>query len=462
MKSSYYKNTSSFRDPDGFIFSSNNKIYRVINHSYKENYETLVKSGLLKKLINLNLLVPHKEVKNTFIIDKNIFKILKPSVVKFISYPYEWSFSQLKDAALATLQIEKIALAHNMTLKDASAFNIQFYQGKPVLIDFLSFEKYVENEPWTAYKQFCQHFLGPLALISYKDPKLNSLSTNYVDGIPLDLISKLLPLKTYLNFSLLTHIHIHSKFQNSYSDNTKKINKKNNLSKQNLLIFIEALESAIRSIKWLPENTEWANYYNETNYSKTSFTKKKKIVLNYLNKIGHNKVIWDLGANDGTFGRLGLKTNALSVFSFDMDPAAVEINYLKCKRNNETNHLPLIIDLANPTPSIGWENSERLSFMDRAQSDIVIALALIHHLAISNNLGFDLLASFFSKICKNLIIEFIPKEDSNVQRLLVFRKDIFSEYNEKIFINSFSKYFYIKERDEIKGSKRILFRMLKK
>jgi len=462
MKSSYYKNTSSFRDPDGFIFSSNNKIYRVINHSYKENYETLVKSGLLKKLINLNLLVPHKEVKNTFIIDKNIFKILKPSVVKFISYPYEWSFSQLKDAALATLQIEKIALAHNMTLKDASAFNIQFYQGKPVLIDFLSFEKYVENEPWTAYKQFCQHFLGPLALISYKDPKLNSLSTNYVDGIPLDLISKLLPLKTYLNFSLLTHIHIHSKFQNSYSDNTKKINKKNNLSKQNLLIFIEALESAIRSIKWLPDNTEWANYYNETNYSKTSFTNKKKIVLNYLNKIGPNKVIWDLGANDGTFGRLGLKTKALSVFSFDMDPAAVEINYLKCKRNNETNHLPLIIDLANPTPSIGWENSERLSFMDRAQSDTVIALALIHHLAISNNLGFDLLASFFSKICKNLIIEFIPKKDSNVQRLLVFRKDIFNEYNEKIFINSFSKYFYIKERDEIKGSKRILFRMLKK
>lgn len=462
MKNRYYKNTASFRDRDGFIFSFNNEIYRAINRSYQENYDSLVKSGLFKELIKLNLLIPYQEVKNTFIKDSNIFKILKPNLIEFISYPYEWCFSQLKDAALATLQIEKIALAHNMTIKDASAFNIQFYKGKPVLIDILSFEKYVENQPWVAYKQFCQHFLGPLALISYKDPKLNSLSKNFIDGPPLDLISKLLPFKTYFNFSLLIHIHIHSKFQNIYSNKTKKMNKINNLSKKNLILLIESLESTVRSLKWLPKNTEWVNYYNKTNYSKKSLTKKKEIVLDYLNKIGPNKVIWDLGANDGTFSRLGLKTNASSVFSFDIDPAAVEINYLKCKKNNETNHLPLIIDLTNPSPSIGWENKERLSFMERVISDTVIALALIHHLAISNNLGLDLLASFFSKICKNLIIEFIPKEDSNVQRLLNFRKDIFNEYNEDFFIKTFSKFFLIKERRKIKGSKRIIFLMIKK
>ena len=197
--------SASFRDPSGFLFSQNGILYRQINRAYADDYARLMDSGLYEKLVKANLLIPHVEVQQAAAESASspkedaAFKVIQPERVPFISYPYEWSFSQLKEAALATLSIHKRALKLDMSLKDASAYNIQFVRGKAMLIDTLSFEAYKEGEPWTAYKQFCQHFLAPLALMSYRDIRLSQLLRVYIDGVPLDLASALLPFKTKFN-----------------------------------------------------------------------------------------------------------------------------------------------------------------------------------------------------------------------------------------------------------------------
>src|SRR5258708_16283925 len=201
----------SFRDPSGFVFSRGNTLYRQVEQSYRQEYDTLIECGLYDSLVGAGLLIPHAEENLESGLTNVAYRVLRPERIPFISYPYEWCFSQLQDAALATLQAQTAALKHGMSLKDASAYNIQFRDGKPVLIDTLSFERYTEGFPWTAYRQFCQHFLAPLALMSHTDVRLSQLLRTNIDGVPLDLASRLLPFWTKLDPFLLAHIHLHSK-----------------------------------------------------------------------------------------------------------------------------------------------------------------------------------------------------------------------------------------------------------
>ncbi len=228
LKSNYQIETSSFRDPSGFLFRRNEVLYRQVNHFYKEDYDCLMESGLYNALLEAELLIPHEEVDVEPIHPDKSYKVIKPELIRFISYPYEWTFSQLKNAALTTLEIQKIALKFGMTLKDSTAYNIQFKNGKPILIDSLSFEKYQEGQIWKPYRQFCQHFFAPLSLMSHRDIRLNQLLRIYLDGIPLDLASKLLPLKTRTMFSMLAHIHAHAKSQKHYEGKKIKLDSRGN------------------------------------------------------------------------------------------------------------------------------------------------------------------------------------------------------------------------------------------
>jgi len=415
-----------------------------------------MKSGLYEELVNSHLLIPHEECTITPPRPEKSYKIIKPELISFISYPYEWSFSQLKDAALTTLEIQKIAMKYEMTLKDATAYNIQFRNGKAILIDTLSFEKYSEGTLWKPYRQFCQHFLAPLALICHKDIRLNQLSRIFIDGIPLDLVSSLLPFKTRSMFSLLSHIHAHAKSQKHYEKKEVKI-KERKMSRRSFQGIIESLHSSIKKFEWSPKGTEWGDYYSDTNYSDIAFESKKKIISNMIDKISP-RLVWDLGANTGVFSRISSQ-KGIQTIAFDIDSIAVEKNYLECKKNKEENLLPLLLDLTNPSPFLGWENLERMSFVKRGPADLVLALALIHHLAISNNIPLDRLALFFNSICKNLIIEFIPKDDSQVKRLLSTREDIFDDYTQENFELEFSKLFIIKESVKNPDSHRTIYFM---
>ncbi len=447
--------SSSFRDPSGFLFTRDKTLYRQINKEYAAIYEKFMSGGLYDQLTKKGWLIPHEETTNIAPINADIaHKVIKPEMINFISYPYEWSFSQLKDAALLTLKIQKIALEKELILKDASAYNIQFCNGKATLIDTLSFDDYTEGKPWDAYRQFCQHFMAPLALMARKDIRLNQLMRVFIDGIPLDLASKLLPWSTRLNLGLATHIHLHANAQKRYSESQGKTGPSATVSKMGMLGLIDSLQSTIKGLDWTPKGTEWAEYYDITNYSSSAFDQKKNLVREFVKSAGGGK-IWDIGANTGEFSRSVVEYG--SVVSFDIDPAAVEKNYRQVKANKETGILPLVLDLTNPSASIGWANSERDSVESRGPADVILALALIHHICISNNVPLENFASYLSKLGKHLVIEFVPKDDSQVKVLLSTRKDIFPNYTLEGFEKAFSSTFEIVRKQPVEGSIRVLY-----
>jgi ribosomal protein L11 methylase PrmA len=456
--------SSSFRDPSGFVFAFSECVYRQVNKRFAETYDAFMESGLYEKLVSRGLLVSHEEIVDGSVTGTtDCYKILKPQQIPFISYPYEWSFSQLKDAAMLTLRVQHEAIKHGFILKDASAYNVQFIDSKPVFIDTLSFEKYVPGSPWVAYKQFCQHFLAPLALMAFTDIELSKLMISHIDGVPLPLASKLLPVKTRLNYSLATHIHLHAKMQQQHSDaavkKTAKGFKSVSLSEQGLRAMMEALASAVQKLKWKMPETEWGDYYANTNYSGRAGDEKRALVDSFLKDIPDSlAIIQDFGANTGEFSRIAAKHCEL-VVSQDIDPVAVELNYRNINENGPTNILPLIQDLGSPSPAIGWGNAERSSFVERSHGDALLVLALVHHLAISNNVPLSNIAKLFSGMTRWLVIEFVPKADSQVVRLLTTREDIFENYTRQGFEDAFLQYYTIEKTAPIPESERLLYLM---
>lgn len=451
-------NNTSFRDPSGFVFKKNSEIYRQINKTYKAEYLTLTNSGLYDTLVKKNYLISHIELEPDYDTDNEFYKLIKPEQLTTISYPHEWCFSQLKDAALLTLNIQKLTMKYDMSLKDASTYNIQFKNGKPIFIDTLSFEIYNEKAPWIAYGQFCKHFLAPLALMCYTDVSLNQLFVTNIDGIPLNLAVKLLPTKARLNAGLLLHLFLHNN-SNEKHQGDKIVNQAQGSSRLALEGLLDSLISTVKGLKLPKSKTEWGDYYNNTNYTSSAFEQKKTLIKELIAKTSPKKLC-DIGANRGDFTRLASK--ATECISFDIDFNAVEQNYSIVKSNNETNILPLLLDLTNPSPAIGFANKERDNFATRYKCDTILALALIHHLAISNNLPFENIASFFAELTNYLIIEFVPKSDSKVQILLGSRKDIFANYTEEQFELVFSKHFEIIEKHSISDSLRKVYLMRRK
>ncbi len=442
----------SFRDPSGRIYYQNGKVFREISPVYKDNYEALMSGGLYQKLVDGNLLVSHREVKA----GPNVYKVIAPTIIPFISYPYEWCFSELKAAALLTLKIERLSLRRGMNLKDASAFNVQFIGKKPIFIDTLSFEKYVPGTPWIAYRQFCQHFLAPLALMAYTDNRLSKLLGSYLDGIPLDLAAKLLPVSAKINFGIFGHLILNAKSQQVLAAATISKNKYQ-LSQQSLENLIDSLTSTVKGLQPKKRQSTWGDYYSHTNYDQKSFDAKGDLVLKFLKGLPVTSVL-DLGANNGFFSDL-VAVNKAYVVSADYDEPAVEANFT---RHDSDSVLPLVIDFMNPSPNLGWANQERKSFWQRANFDVIMMLATIHHLAIANNLPFSAIADLIKDHCRYLIIEFIGKQDSQVKILLSQREDIFTIYDQTNFETEFGRYFKIIKKQNITNSHRCLYLMAKK
>lgn len=455
--------SSSFRDPDGFLFFQDGRVYRQVNEGFANSFDQFLKCGLYSTLIQRGYLVAHKDVTDTTLPRSDeCYRVLEPKQLPYISYPYEWCFSQLKDAAMLTLRVQTIALQHGFTLKDASAYNVQFQNGKAIFIDTLSFEPYREGTSWVGYRQFCQHFLAPLALMAHIDADLGKLLVSHIDGIPLALASKLLPLRTRLNYGIQAHIHLHAKLQSNYAGenkDSKSHDKTSKLNAYNLQAIVESLANAVRKLEWRPSGTEWGDYYAHTNYSDDAAQSKRDLVDSMLSSIDQPlNVIHDLGANTGEFSRIAAK-HADLIVSQDVDPLAVERNYRQLRDNDPKNLLPLRQDLFSPAPAIGWSNCERDSFFQRARCDAILALALVHHLTISNNTPLGMVAELFAALGDWLVIEFVPKSDSQVRRLLNTRKDIFPNYSEVGFEMAFGEYFRIVRKEPVPGSQRTLYLM---
>ena len=365
---------------------------------------------------------------------------------------------QYKHAALLTLKIQKFSLENGFTLKDASAFNITFHEGKPIFIDTLSFDFYKENSPWFAYKQFIMHFLGPLVLSQYYGHDYLKTLSHDLEGYSLEKISKILPFKSYLNPTILTNIHLLARYDKKFTLDTKKA--KNNLSKKSQLKLIEILHDYIKNLG-VNINTEWDNYYYQTNYKEESYNIKKRITREWFSSIKGRNLI-DIGGNDGTFSR-ELKDVANFIIVADIDPNAVQQNYVQLQKNKEKYILPIVVDVLNPASSYGFDNQERFSFINRVKDmklDGCLALAVIHHITLSGNIPFDLSAKFFSRMAPNLLIEFPTRKDSWVEFLLNSKREFknhFDFYNEENFEKAYSVYFEIIKKETIYSSERIVY-----
>lgn len=424
-----------------------------MNASYAPHLTALKNSGLFET----GLVLPVEWLGPSAGADAEAIETLRPEPLDFVSHPYEWSFGMLKDAALLTLALAVEALGRGLMLKDASAFNVAFQRGRPVHIDTLSFETSVEGEPWVAYGQFCRHFLAPLALMAKTDPGLLRLLRLDLDGIPLPSASRLLPGRTKFQPGLAIHLHAHAKA--SATPAKEGPVRKTTLSKTAHLALLDSLKRTVEGLTWEPEGTTWAGYTGDNNYDAQSYEGKKALVdemLGIAEGLSSRRVCWDLGANTGDFSRLAAGRGFRTI-AWDLDPAAVEHNYRRVKAEGETRVLPLLQDFSNPSPDLGWALSEREGLLARADAEAVLALALIHHLRIGNLVPLARVADLFADLAPLAIVEWVPKEDSQVRRLLASREDVFSDYDERGFEVAFASRFEIVRKVPITGTVRTLY-----
>jgi hypothetical protein len=445
---------ASYRDPAGFVFEHEGKIYRQVNQCYAPHYDLLMRSGLYELLVKKQKLVAHTELEQNFTGAPQWYKTLLPEQLPFISFPYEWCFGQWKAAALLTLNIMQKAMDKGMILKDATPFNIQFTGSRAVFIDTLSFETYDASQPWVAYHQFAECFLAPLLLARYRSQELPGLFERYPNGIPLALVAQLLPFKC--RFHLNIYLHIYLPVRVAGKDNAAP-QKKPVFSQKKLATVISSLESMVRSLKLPASATAWNNYYDETVLGNDYVDQKMLVVSEWLGKIAPKKLL-DLGTNTGLFAEAAAARDAFTI-AVDADADCINTLYTVCRQKKTRNLLPLWIDITNPSPAIGWNNAERPSFLQRAQADCTMALALVHHLAIGRNIGFGQMADSFSHMSPWLIIEFVPKTDPKVALLLQHRQDIFDDYREETFLAAFQKRMTIADKAAIPGTGRTLFLM---
>jgi SAM-dependent methyltransferase len=451
---------ASFRDPSGFVFWRDGQPYRQIQGSFAAEWDAFDGSALKRRLVDDGRLIPDEPADLSLAPTAGAHAVIRPERIAFVSYPYEWTFGELREAALLTLDVQLAAMADGWSLRDASAYNVQFRDARPILIDSLSFEPLEDGAPWVAYRQFCEQFLAPLALVARRDVRLAGLLRLGPDGIPLDLAVRLLPWRTRLDFGLLSHLHLHARAQvrhaaDAAADGDAGAARRTRLPKARLEGLLRNLRGTVDGLRWEPSGTEWADYSEHTSYGEAAATDKDRLVDAFVREAPGSRV-WDLGANTGRFSRIAADAGR-RVVALDIDPAAAERHFRAVREAGRTDILPLVADVANPSPALGWAGRERRSLLDRADADAILALALVHHLAIGRNVPLPMLADLFADLAPWAIVEFVPKEDPMVRRLLATRRDVFPDYHLDGFRAVMAARFDVVREAPIAESTRVLF-----
>lgn len=452
---------SSFRDDAGFVFRENGVLFRAISESGISGYSQLMDSGLASELQSRGWLVEHREcaADHAAALSSGAAKVLEPEPIPFLCWPWEWSFSQWKEAALLTLDLQSEAIGHGMRLKDASAFNVQFVRGRPVWIDTLSFEDNSDGSPWVAYRQFCRHFLAPLALMAHVDPRLGRMLLCHLDGVPLDIASKMLPWRTRVQSGLAAHLHLQARMEHRHEASDAPVERPGPvLSVAGQRAVLESLRSAVSGLHWRNSNTEWASYYGNTNYSGAAMALKESVVERMVEDVAPRRLVWDFGANDGRFSRIAASSGCQTV-AWDIDPGAVDIAWRAVRGNTELPVLPLLLDLTNPSPSVGWDLCERESLVARGPADLVMALALVHHVCLTGQVPLERFCAFLARCAPAAIVEWIPRDDSQARRLLARRPDRCPGYGDIAFEDAVRSHWNIAEVVDLAPSGRRLYRL---
>lgn len=450
----------SFRDNKGRIYYVGDRVFRTIMPAGIEDFEAVRATGLIDELVEAGLLIPEIPVDKSLLGDcaADARLVLEHPRLPLISYPYEWSFEALKAAALAHLELHQKALQKNVTLSDATAFNMQFRGTKPLFIDSLSLRIYEEGEFWAGHRQFCEQFVNPLLLRSVLGVPHNAWFRGAMEGISAEELSHLLPWRSRFSWNILTHVFVQARLQ-SASGSADKAAQRAKTRKLAKIGFEQILHTLQRWISKLEPRksgaTVWQNYANDNSYVDNETERKRDFVTEFIRSV-EPELVFDIGCNTGDYSILALESGARRAVGLDFDHGALDYAFRRA-RELDVDFLPLHLDAANPSPSQGWMQKERQGLMQRARGDGVLALAVVHHLAISKNLPLPEILDWIIEIAPQGVIEFVPKSDPMVQRLLSLREDIFPDYNEESFRDSIAARARVVNSSMVSSSGRALY-----
>ena len=447
---------SSFRDNRGYVLNFNGHILRKINKIYEktffdENFKNIVNLSIKNKYLVNSKQINFPNNDENFYIHKKI---------KFITYPYEWNFHQLKEAALFHLNFQIFLLKHNYKLRDATAYNIQFIKNKPIFIDLLSIDKYEEGEPWFGYNQFCSFFLFPLLIQNKKKINFNTILSSSMEGIDVFLASKLLGIKMFTSINMLLHVFLNNKFQNKTlieNDINKKdkILNQQKISRHKYQSILNNLYNYISNLHINSEQTSiWSNYEKKNFYTSISVDSKYETLNKALN-YSKPKSIIDMGCNTGKYSIFASKQGYKSIISFDLDFKSLESLYIHSKSKN-LDILPIYFNPLSPLNSCGWKNKEREFFENRISCEFLICYAFLHHLCIGGNTPLIETLKWITQFASKGVVEFVPKTDPAVEKLMQMKEDLYDEYNEENFINFFKENFSVVSINKVNETNRLI------
>jgi SAM-dependent methyltransferase len=454
---------ASFRDRNARVFHQGGSVYRALGTRGFQEWDALSKTSFFHahmengKIVRTERVIPG-EVGMPSEWTKDWAGILKHERIPFVSYPYEWSFGMLKEAALLHLDLIMAALEENMILKDSSAYNIQWKGVSPVFIDIGSFEVLRNGEPWTGYRQFCQMFLYPLMLQAYKEIPAQPWLRGCIDGIDPEIFAKMMSFTDMFRPGVFFHVYLQAKAQarcSAAGSNIREGLKSAGFSKAMIETNVTNLSKIINSITWRRLRSEWSHYAKEHGYSDEEYEQKAA----FVNDVVHSRrwgLVWDLGCNTGAFSRIAAR-NADYVVAVDADHLAIDYLYRELKSEGSTNILPLVGNIADPSPNLGWRCLERRSLADRQAPELTLCLALIHHVVISSNIPLREFMDWLASLRTSLIIEFVTKDDPMVKKLLMNKTDNYDDYDVSHFEKCITDYFTLKRKEILISNTRILY-----
>jgi SAM-dependent methyltransferase len=460
----------SFRDPTNRVFYVGGEVLRGLGPRAAEDWRALSDSEFFPPLLAAGKVCGTSPVRAETLPGMDAAEwsvVLRHERIPFVSYPYEWSFAMLRDAALLHLEILREALGAGFTTKDGSAYNLQWRGAEPVFIDIGSFEPARDGEPWAGYRQFCQTMLYPLMLQAHLDLDFQPWLRSRIDGVEAGQMRRLFGGARRLRAGVLKHVHLHDAMQSRNADTStgavREQLRNAGFSRELVLATVRAVEKLVRRLDWQPPVSHWSAYQVTCTYSDDDRRHKQRFVDEALAEAPQPGLALDLGANDGTYSRIAAR-HAGYVVALESDPAVVDRFYRSLRSDDHGRILPLVMDLADPSPGGGWGGVERASLAERARADAVLALAVIHHLAIGRNVPLadvvDWLVGFLAEAGGRgrLVVEFVHPDDPMARRLLANKPaGLFPDYRRDEFERLLSARCAIARREELPSGTRTLY-----
>ena len=459
-RSSLNFDSGSFRDPDTKVFHYNGSVFRCLTARALADWTRLAATDFHARFMADRRVIPTWRVTDPAALPALASKweaVLEHQRLPVVSYPYEWSFGMLKDAALLQLDVTRAALDEEMTLKDATSFNVQWIGARPTFIDIGSFTAYAAGEPWAGYRQFCEMFLYPLLLQAYRNVPFHPWLRGNLNGMTAEQCRSLLSGRHLWRRGVLAHVYLQAKAQARYEDTPLDVRKDLRAAGFGAALIkhnIDRLRRTVERLRWNPRRSTWSEYQREHSYDDADLRRKADFVGRILSR-RRWPLVWDLGCNTGTYSRLAAE-HADYVLALDTDQVVVEHMYQALKADGSSNILPLVADIADPSPGLGWRGRERQPLGDRGTPTLILCLALMHHLVIDRNIPLDDFVAWLAQFGADVILEFVGRDDPMVERLLRNRRDQEFEYSDAAIGAALERHFGVVTHETLASGTRTL------